>query len=290
MRIPGSTVNGSVRVGVSGARPHLAPVAGVDQARCVHDREAVPRGKPRSRHARDPRSRPGSRRRARSPTTARSPGSIVTTRSQAGRSSPASPSYACPGSTASGAEAAATGRSITGSRRRRAATPRRGSGAKRAQLAPWKPRADEHALLGVLPLVDRRAESVEVRQARALPRAGRAAARPRSGRRTARRSGRAARRGPRPSRRRPAARRETGSRGGAAPSGSSGVDLVQDELAGQRRRRRSRGAQLSTAAIVSREPLVGQRRVGDVQRRGRRRASPRASMRTPRRAASAAGG
>ena len=41
MRMPGSTVNGALGVGVEQDHPHLAAIARVDHARRVDDREAV---------------------------------------------------------------------------------------------------------------------------------------------------------------------------------------------------------------------------------------------------------
>ena len=93
MRIPGSTTNVSCAIGVEQHDLELAAVAGVDEARRVHDRDAVPRGEPGPRlHEagvavgdRDGETgadeRPARRGRA-------------STRSHDARSRPASPSYA----------------------------------------------------------------------------------------------------------------------------------------------------------------------------------------------------
>ena len=50
IRMPGSTVNGSARVGVEQNHAYLAAVAGVDQPRGVDDRDAVPEREARPRH------------------------------------------------------------------------------------------------------------------------------------------------------------------------------------------------------------------------------------------------
>ncbi len=66
IRIPGSTTNVSREVGVQQRNLQLAAVAGVDEARCVHDRDAVLARQGRSAAGRSPHSRRGSRPRGRS--------------------------------------------------------------------------------------------------------------------------------------------------------------------------------------------------------------------------------
>ena len=105
--------------------------------------------------------------------------------------------------------------------------------------------------------------------------------------RSARRCARAARRGPRRSARRSGVRPEA-ARQRRRASGSSRSTLFSTSTTAATTRR-SRSAR-SRPRAAARRAVLRLRRVGDVERRGRRRASPRASRRSLRRADAAACG
>ena len=268
MRIPGSTTNGSRAVRVEQHDPDLAAVAGVDEPGRVDDADAVARREPRARLDEagvalgDLDREPGRRRRP-----ARPGSSIDAARRRRGRARrrPRTPAL---GQLASSAAGAAPATSITSCRR--LVEPRSGSPATRIAREARRPRRAAAARGRARPRACRGARRSARRarrapRARGRPRTARAAGRPRSGRRRARRSASSSSSSPSP------VLAETWSARGNAcssrrrASGSSTVDLVQDELDAGCRRRRSRRARRATAAIVSREPLLRERRVGDVQ-------------------------
>ena len=188
----------------------------------------------------------------------------------------------------SGAPSCKLGRQPPG-RLRRCAVARLGDevGREPPHLALRQAGAHEHALPRVLALLDRRPERVQLRELSASSYGSRRRT-PRSGRRSARRSGPAARRRPRPWQRRSGARRESGSRAAGDRAGRPGRSCSGRARAG-RRRRRSRAAPLRpqrSSRPAGRPTPTRRGREG----RGRRRASPRASRRSPRRAGSAGGG
>ena len=285
---PGSTVNALARVGVQEHDAQLAAVAGVDEPGRVDDRDAVPRGEARARldeagvavGDRDREAGADGRPLPRREHDALA-GREVEARVAGVRAARAH------GVRRAGAGSGARSRRFRLARARYGASATR-YGAKR-RISRRGSRARTSTPSSVLALLDRRAERVQLRELAALRRTGAAAARPRSGRRSARRSARAARRGPRPSPPRPGARPGSGSRAGAGPSGSTSSILFSTSSTG------------SSSAPISRQhgldgrdhllqPVVGRRGVQRRAGRGRRRASPRASTRSPRRAASAAAG
>ena len=192
IRMPGSTTNVSLGVGVQQDDLQLAAVAGVDEARRVHDRDPVLRREPRARLDEAGVARPGSRPRARCRPVARSPGAEldalarreVEPRVAGVRAHRARPRRRA--AAESGARSRSAGRlgDEYGAKRR---ISRRGQAARRRARPRSCPRAPRSA---------RRARTA--RSACRPRRTAAAAARARSARRTARRSARAARRGPRP--------------------------------------------------------------------------------------------
>ena len=162
-------------------------------------------------------------------------------------------------------------------------------GAKRGRSRRGRRAIDEHAVRRVLALLDRRAERVQLRQARRPPRTGSAGARAPSGRRTGRRASALQLLDPLAGRGGNLRRVGEAVREAAAAELVEAVDLVQHELRSGARRRRSRRARPRRRAPSRRAASSATerpRRAG----RGRRRASPRASTRSPRRAGAAGGG
>ena len=286
IRMPGSTTNGSLAVGVEQHDAHLAAVAGVDEPGRVHDRDPVARGQAGARlHEAGIAS------------------GMATAR-------PVRRRLARPGR----AHALAGGEVEAGVAR---VGPRRQHGV--LAQPPHRQLDHEPSLRGVAAPPRRRGRArsggARVRGSRArtnTPSGGRPA--PRSARR-ARRGGRALRRrsygtsrwtGSNRSAKRSAMRARSSSRPSPGPrrdlqrSGNryasrrraervDGVDLVQDELdaaARPRRSRRGRPRPRRPSRRAARRSRTRRRRGG----RGRRRASPRASTRSPRRAGAAAGG
>ena len=182
---PGLDLERVLAVGVQEDDAQLAAVAGVDEPGRVHDRDPVLDRRGRSAAARSRRSRAGSRRRRPSRRVARSPGlehdalargEVEARVSRRRRAAAARRPAAAGGSAARRAQPSSRFRSASaitnGAKRTRS---RRGSRARMKTPSGSS-----------LPLLDRRAERVQLREPRALVVRARAAAPPRSAPRSAR--------------------------------------------------------------------------------------------------------
>ena len=276
-----------VAVGVEQDHPQLAAVARIDEPGRVHDRDAraSPRGP--SAAATKPAWPSGIATAMPVPTIARSPGPSSSC-SQATRSRPASPGYARVGQDRVVAQPRDRRARSRGRRALPLVVPRRGTG-ETANVARGQAGADQYAVLAVLARLDRRAERVELRELRALRRTARAADRLEPvgeplGDPGAQLVEPLTRRAPRS-----AARPGSGSRAAAGRAGRRASTLFSTSSTG------SSAAPISSSTGVDRRASARRacppaptrrRRAG----RGPRRASPRASPRSPRPAGAAGGG